>query len=574
MDYRTEAVNENASVKLSYSSPCDGIEYVRADVDFGVPTVPGRIRIKFSLPVTDAYSVFSPSLREMRNLNPSWRKRNSPSRLASWMPLHSIVSMSGRNRITVALSDALIPTEISSGVKEETAEFEFYVSFFTQPTTPIEKYSAVIRIDTRDVKYYDSLYNVTEWWENECGYTPAYIPEDSRNAVNSIWYSFHQQIDVDEVVRQCALSKPLGMDTVIVDDGWQTADNGRGYAYCGDWETAPAKVPDMKTFVDRVHGTGMKFVLWYSVPFVGIYTKAYEKFRTMLLRTESERKWYPLDPRYKEVREYIVSIYTKAMREWGLDGFKLDFIDSFSLGANDTAPDPRRDCESLENAVDMLMVQASSALREINPEVMIEFRQSYVGPSIRKYGNMLRVHDCPNDPICNRVEIINLRFTSGKTPVHSDMLMWHPEDTVESAALQMASVLYSVPQISVLIDKLPESHIKMLSYYLAFWKEHRDVLLDGKVTADNPESLYSKASARLGDREVITLYTNTVVSSDARELVAVNASMGEDVYIKGLDGCKYRTVNCMGEPACSGFVASSIEEVRVPVGGMIFVERV
>ena len=113
----------------------------------------------------------------------------------------------------------------------------------------------------------------------------------------SCWYSFHQEIDIPAILEQCRLAKAMGMDSVIVDDGWQTDNNSRGYAYCGDWEPVASKVPDMKVFVDQVHEIGMKFILWYSVPFVGRFSKAYERFADMLLgSTMSNKNWASLDP--------------------------------------------------------------------------------------------------------------------------------------------------------------------------------------------------------------------------------------------------------------------------------------
>lgn len=56
--------------------------------------------------------------------------------------------------------------------------------------------------------------------------------------------------------------------------GWQTDDNNREYAYCGDWEVKETKIKNMRNFVEQVHNVGMKFMLWYSVPFVGKYTNA------------------------------------------------------------------------------------------------------------------------------------------------------------------------------------------------------------------------------------------------------------------------------------------------------------
>src|SRR5260370_28172742 len=86
----------------------------------------------------------------------------------------------------------------------------------------------------------------------------------------------------------------------------------------------------MKAHVGRVHELGMKYLLWYAVRFVGIRSKAYDRFAGKLLGTIDALGAGVLDPRFPDVREYIVSTYEQAMRAWDLDGFKLDFIDSFA----------------------------------------------------------------------------------------------------------------------------------------------------------------------------------------------------------------------------------------------------
>lgn len=118
----------------------------------------------------------------------------------------------------------------------------------------------------------------------------------------STWYSFHQQLVPAEVEKQCLLAKELGCEAVIVDDGWQTLNNERGYAYCGDWEVSPDRIPDMKGFVDRVHALGMKFILWYSVPFVGRYSKAWSRFAGKYINTYDGPDTAVFDPRFPEVR--------------------------------------------------------------------------------------------------------------------------------------------------------------------------------------------------------------------------------------------------------------------------------
>lgn len=71
--------------------------------------------------------------------------------------------------------------------------------------------------------------------------------------------------------------------------------------------------------------------------------------------------------------------------------------------------------------------------------------------------------------------------------------MWELFEPVESAVLQMVNVLFAVPQISVRLERLSGTHRDMLRYWLAFWKEHRDVLLDGKLAPHHPELLSTGA---------------------------------------------------------------------------------
>ena len=263
----------------------------------------------------------------------------------------------------------------------------------------------------------------------------SYIPDAAKLPMDSLWYSFHQQLDTEEMLKECRASKKLGMDTVIIDDGWQTDDNNRGYAFCGDWELAKRKIPDMKALTDELHKIGMKVILWFSVPFVGVKSKVYERFKGKYC-SHRRADAACLDPRYKEVREYLCDIYESAVRDYGLDGLKLDFIDAFCLTDISIGEDENRDIPCLEDAVDALLDDVTRKLKKIDPEILIEFRQSYIGPRIRKYGNMLRVGDCPCDVLKNRVGTINLRVTSGRTAVHSDMIMWNTDDTAENAALQ------------------------------------------------------------------------------------------------------------------------------------------
>ena len=548
------------------------------DVTFAQELIPGPVSLRFAFDNLDTYSVWSPTIWSSRHMGPNWQKRTSSSRLASGLPLHALVSLGGRNRLTVALSDASTATEIRSGIVEETAQTEVEIRLFTQPQNSIASYHITVYLDFTDRRYEDAIRAAEHWWRSDCGYVCAPAPAHAKLPMYSTWYSFHQNTLPADIVKQCAMAKEMGMESVIVDDGWQTDDNSRGYAYCGDWRVAPRKIPDMKAFVDAVHRLGMKFLLWYSVPFVGKHSAAFAHFSDMFLglrHQNGDRAVGVLDPRFPEVRAYLADLYADAVRSWGLDGLKLDFIDSFQLFPDTPAVDSRRDVQSLDAGVDLLLREITETLRALNPEILIEFRQSYVGPTIRKYGNMLRVCDCPQDALINRRASADLRLVCGDTAVHSDMLMWNPKEPVESAAAQFIATLFCVPQVSVKLDEIPESHRNMLRFYLDFWCAHRDVLLNGVFRAENPEAYYSLVSAEKDGHLIAVAYLEKVLAlpQSAAKLSFVNGSGAEGLAVRFPDGWgekRYAIRDCMGTVLEQGVCpCSRVTEFPVPRAGLL-----
>ena len=106
-------------------------------------------------------------------------------------------------------------------------------------------------------------------------------------------------------------------------------------------------------------------MLWFSVPFMGIHAEKFKEFEGMFLEgSGDDETFFGLDPRYKKVREYLVDIYVSAVKEWGLDGLKLDFIDSFVLKGKSLENDNNRDYESLEDAIHALLSETKEKLMQ------------------------------------------------------------------------------------------------------------------------------------------------------------------------------------------------------------------
>lgn len=491
------------------------------------------VRLEFTVPSAGAYTTWNSNCTFDRGLKANWLTSTLESRLYSGAPTQEILGADGRNVLNVSILDAAVPVNIGTGIIEETAEIYCSIEFFPIPVGRFPSFETEMRIDRRSLPFYTVLRDVRNWWTREGHYIQSAVPETSKRPVNSLWYSFHQNLDVEKILHQCRLSWDLGMNSVIVDDGWETDDCGRGFAYCGDWEPSFRKVKcGMQNFVKRVHETGLKFLLWFSVPYVGKYSKAFNQFQGKI--TNFNGDYGCLDPRYPDVRAYLIGKYEKAVREWDLDGLKLDFIDHFALPKETDRMAPGRDTESLEEAIQLLLNGIQEQIYKIKPDFCFEFRQTYIGPIVSTYGTMLRVIDCPGDAVRNRVGILDIRLLSDTVPAHSDMIMWDTNDKVENAALQIINVLFGVPQISMLLDKLPEDHYKMLRFYLNFWNRNREVLLDGDLVVENQEANYSFASVEKDNLLIAAAYSKPflTLNKEYSRIIFVNGTGCNQLFIE------------------------------------------
>ncbi|MBQ7821699.1 MAG: alpha-galactosidase [Clostridia bacterium] len=549
-DFRLEwtdtAAEKNAGVKLEWYAPMLGFMYR-----------------------------WSPLCGTTRSISPNWCGRRT-SMLAVNAPMETIHDGAGKNRYTFAVSECAKRVSYGSGVVEENGGAHFMVQTNVKQYTSQNSASFSIYIDTRDIPMHEAVWGVADWWAVDCGMTPAEVPASALEPVYSFWYSYHQNLTDHDIEEECKRAKALGFNVCIVDDGWQTDDASRGYAFCGEWQHAVSKMGDMAAHVARVHDIGMKYVLWYSVPFMGHNSSNYNDFKDMILYDNPELKAGILDPRYKEVREFLKNIYVKALNEWKLDGFKLDFIDQWNDSARNAPYNEKMDIPAVQDAVDAFMTDVIASLKAVKPDIMLEFRQCYIGPNMRKYGNMFRVGDCPNDYTKNRVGVLDLRMHLGDSAVHSDMLMWHTDELPELAAIQIIGVLFGVLQYSARLDKLTPEMEKMSRFWLDFMKKHSDLLLKARVVPYEPELLYTWAKSTLENECVIAVYSidKCVKPDDVDTVYIANGCQSDRVLIECDGNFAVCVQNCLGEIVCEcEKQLNGANVINVPVGGLITLKK-
>ena len=518
-----------------------GVEYAVVEMSREEPAYPAAFNLSFNFAKRDIVAAWRP-WSECSGFGMYWDPANLPGAgqtdFCHSMPLYACYGSGGRNRVAFAASESSEPIVMKAGIREEDNRLYFSFHFYDTKVAKRKHLVAKLRIDSRDVFWSDAVREAADWMTEVSGRKPANVPDAAFAPLYSTWYNFHQDVHQDEIERECEIASKMGMGTIIVDDGWQTDDTNRGYAFCGDWKESRNRFPDIKAHVARVHAMGMKYMLWYAVPWMGEKSANHARFKGKFLYHNKRLKTYCLDPRFPEVREFLINTYERALREWNIDGLKLDFIDAIKVPDHDPALSDNfkgRDIKSVTEATERLISDIYKRLSAIKPDVLVEFRQAYIGPSIRTAANMLRVRDCPADMQINRRGIVNLRLTSGKTAVHSDPLEWHPTDTPEAAAQNVLNVMFSTIQYSMKLaglDPHPEKdghnhpllgHADMIAHWSRFGAAHVDALQRGKFKAYHPELAYPLIEGESDAERIFGVY--------AAEMSVATGPLDKPVYI-------------------------------------------
>lgn len=523
-----------------------------------VPQEPGVVRAAWRVPCVDVTAFWTPDSGEHRGLPPFWRRPRVAS-LEKGAPVGSLVGAGDVAVCTYAVGEVVQPVHIRTGVVEETGEFGFWAEHEADRESGL-----VLRLDLSGRHFAATLADVAAWWDT----VPARkVPWVARMPAYSTWYSMQQHVDAQRVETQAALSAELGCEAIIVDDGWHSDDRGRGYGYVGEWEPSARSFPDMAQHVQRVREQGLAYMLWYALPFVGRHTALWERVQPYTLAFKEHMNAVIVDPRYPAIRALLTERLARAVRDWGMDGLKIDFIDQFAV-ENPPEPGPEADCQTVNEGVRKLMADL------LPQDALVELRQPYTSPGLWPYATMIRASDCPLSATHNRQRTVDLRLIAGPMAVHADMMMWHQGESPERVAVQLINALFSVPQISVDLAAQSDAQLATLRFWLAFFRQHAEVLQCGTFEPARPDLLYPLVTARGEDLTIVGRYAPLPVAiPPTGTLLLANADDSTDVLLQVAEA---RTVtatvtDCQGTRLRTDTIdlRPGLHQITVPTGGLL-----
>ncbi|MFJ6011392.1 glycoside hydrolase family 36 protein [Streptomyces sp. NPDC092952] len=506
------------------------------------------VEIRLSVPLGDAAGYWHPKADWSRTLVADWEGRSRVS-LVDGLAAGCLYDYAGATLLTFAAADPVPEIDLRFGVSEENDTHVVHLRL------PASSSPHRILFVPRSPTVASAL-RVLRGWYGTTMPAPMPVPEAARLPLYCTWYAFNQRIDGAEVERQAGLAADLGFGALIVDDGWQRLGSGRGYAGVGDWIPDPGKFPDLAAHVARVQGGGLRYLLWVAPLLLGPRADCYGTWAPFATAAAGVPGARVLDPRSPEVRAHVVGTCLRLVRDYGLDGLKVDFLDEAMAYAGDGRGD-------VGQALLTLLTELRAALLAERPDVLLELRQPYVGPGMAAFGNMLRSNDCPADSTANRVRTIDTSLLAVGGAVHSDPLLWDTSAPVEAAARQLVGALHSVPQVSVRLDALSPEQADAVRFWLGQWRRLRPQLLDGTVEPGRPDGLYTVVRAEADGVRVLSVHDACVVPllpATHRETVLVNATTGDRVVVDVRDGGAAADLEVRGPDG------RIIERTRMPLG--------
>lgn len=143
------------------------------------------------------------------------------------------------------------------------------------------------------------------------------------------WEATYFDFDADKIVSIAEQAAKLGLDLMVLDDGWfgtRNADNSG----LGDWAVNETKLPGgLKALSDRIHALGMKFGLWFEPEMVNPDSELFRSHPDWALqlkgRTPTQnRNQLVLDFTRQDVLDAVFEMIAKVLHSARIEYVKWD----------------------------------------------------------------------------------------------------------------------------------------------------------------------------------------------------------------------------------------------------------
>ena len=429
----------------------------------------GRPLFSFSLPLVDIQGYWVPT-RAWPEYSLPWNLQVDSCAQSDY-PALAFVNTKGECRALVALSQLRRECRIQAKLNQEACTYDIQVECMPS------REPVALTVDCRPQGWIDAL----SQWRSGLGLSRPVVPQGAWEPVFCTWYAVHAAVEEKWVEENARLASQLGMGTLIVDDGWcfdeakrvSPATIGTWYENIGDWEVSSRKFPDFARHVERVHGFGMRYMLWVAPFLVGTRSRHYREMPGTLLPGEAREGYRLLDPSSPGA-DPMLQRMARLLKETPIDGLKVDFLDQIPPSYWD-APTSGPVLEFVE--------RLHQVIRQERPQALVEFRQSYATPVMTPYATQFRAGDVPFDFLGNFRNMSLIRVAIGDgVPVHADPAYWAPGERLSNVSRHLIASLLGVPMLSMDLTRLTPPEREIIAFWMGFYHRNQAAYRQGRWT--------------------------------------------------------------------------------------------
>lgn len=164
--------------------------------------------------------------------------------------------------------------------------------------------------------------------------------------INS-WEAAYFDFDADKLVAFAREAKKLGVELLVMDDGWFGKRND-DTSSLGDWFVNEEKLPGgLSKLIERVNAEGLKFGIWYEPEMISPDSELFRAHPDWCVRVEGRepmlgRKQYVIDMSREDVRNNIWEQMYDVLSQNNIEYLKWDFNRNITDAGSALLPPERK----------------------------------------------------------------------------------------------------------------------------------------------------------------------------------------------------------------------------------------
>lgn len=451
--------------------------------------------VKLSVPIIDIAAYWTPDC-----MSPDSKLRWSiefNSAANKNFPFICFFNRKGENKFSVGLNELSGNIKIAAKMNQEKSTYDITFTYVDK------KFNVMPEIYvSRENKHWTKT--LRQYCDKLIDGKKTDYPDAAWEPVFCTWYAVHADFTQNWIEKNAEAAAKAGFKTFILDDGWCIDTHKKvspetiseWYNEIGTWTFSNKKFSDVKNHIEKVRKYGLKYLVWIAPFMCGTKVDKYDRFAPDAYMKRDTMEGYRLlnienEGVYKELLKYF-----SELMSLGLDGLKIDFLDEIS----------KTDEFSDGAKVESFLKDLHKVITKNDKNALIEYRQKYSTPATMEMATQFRAGDVPYDYLENFNRTVSIRAMMGDgVPVHADPAYWNFDDLPETVSMHMLCAMAGVPMLSMDLEKMPESQLKIVKHWLTFYSEHMEIFKKGKWELRNTYGGFDFVSVTFKDTTIAYL---------------------------------------------------------------------